>query len=91
MYDNLANTIKTINKSKKIRCFFLGNTVKRENSSFYVTAIRENKKFIYASAIIFNDFSAKKIAEIIDGKVDFLLIDTEKKNYLKEKKCLCKY
>ena len=79
MYDNLANTIKTINKSKKIRCFFLGNTVKRESSSFYVTAIRENQKFIYAGAIIFSDFSAKKIAKIIDGKVDLLLIDTEKK------------
>ena len=79
MYDNLANTIKIINKSKKIRCFFLGNTVKRENSNFYVTPIRENQKFIYAGAIIFNDFSARKIAKIIDGKVDFLLIDTEKK------------
>jgi hypothetical protein len=79
MYDNLVNTIKTINKSKKIRCFFLGNTVKRESSSFYVTAIRENQKFIYAGIIIFNDFSAKKIAKIIDGKVDLLLIDTEKK------------
>ena len=79
MYDILKNTIETINKSKKIRCFFLGNTVKRENSNFYVTAIRENQKFIYAGAIIFSNFSAKKIAEIIDGKVDFLLIDTEKK------------
>ncbi len=79
MYDNLTNTIKTINKSKKIRCFFLGNTVKRESSSFYVTTIRENQKFIYAGAIIFSDFSAKKIAKIIDGKVDLLLIDTEKK------------
>ena len=57
MYDNLASTIKTINKSKKIRCFFLGNTVKKESSSFYVTAIRENQKFIYAGAIIFNNFS----------------------------------
>ena len=45
----------------------------------------ENQKFIYAGAIIFNDFSAKKIAEIIDGKVDFLLIDTEKKIISKKK------
>ena len=79
MYDILKNTIKTINKSKKIRCFFLGNTVKRENFNFYVTPIREIQKFIYAGAIIFNDFSAKKIAGILDGKVDFLFIDTEKK------------
>ena len=91
MYDNLASTIKTINKSKKIRCFFLGNTVKRESSSFYVTAIRENQKFIYAGAIIFNNFSAKKISKIIDGKVDLILIDTEKKSYFKKRKTSCKY
>ena len=74
MYDNLANTIKIINKSKKIRCFFLGNTVKRESSSFYVTAIRENQKFIYAGAIIFNDFSAKKIAKYYGSRINKFLI-----------------
>ncbi len=85
MYGVLKNTIRTINKSKKIRCFFLGNTVKKENSNFYVTPVRENRKFIYASAVIYNDFSAKKIAKRIDGKVDFLLIDTEKKVISKKK------
>lgn len=86
MYDILKNTINTINKSKKIRCFFLGNTVKRENSNFYVTAVRENQKFIYGGAVIFNDSSAKKIARIVDGKVDFVLVDTEKKVISNKKK-----
>jgi hypothetical protein len=76
MYDILKNTINTINKSKKNRCFFFGNTVKRENSNFYVTPVRENQKFIYGGAVIFNNFSAKKIARIVDGKVDFILVDT---------------
>ena len=62
------------------------NTVKRENSNFYVTAVRENQKFIYGGAVIFNDFSAKKIARIVDGKVDFVLVDTEKKVISNKKK-----
>jgi len=52
MYDNLSNTIKTINKSKKIRCFFLGNTVKRESSSevsSYVT-VKKTKESGYKSS-----------------------------------------
>ncbi len=86
MYDILKNTINTINKSKKNRCFFFGNTVKRENSNFYVTPVRENQKFIYGGAVIFNNFSAKKIARIVDGKVDFILVDTEKKVISNKKK-----
>ena len=76
MYDNLINTIKTINKSKKIRCFFFGSTVKKETSNFYTSSIRENQKFIYGGAIIYSESSGKKIAKIVDGKVDFVLIDT---------------
>ena len=77
MYDNLINTIKTINKSKKIRCFFFGSTVKKETSNFYISSIRENQKFIYGGAIIYSESSGKKIAKIVDGKVDFVLIDKQ--------------
>ena len=67
MYDNLINTIKTINKSKKIRCFFFGSTVKKETSNFYISSIRENQKFIYGGAIIYSESSGKKIAKIPKG------------------------
>ena len=79
MYSKLKSILKSLKKSNKIKCFFLGNTVKKENSSFYITDIRENEKFIYSTAIIYNDFQAKKISNIIDGKVDYVLVDTEKK------------
>ena len=79
MYKKLKDTLEILSKSKKIKCFFLGNTAKNEKSTFYITDIRENNKFIFASAIIFNDESAKKISKILDGKVKFILVDTEKK------------
>ena len=88
MYNNLKKTINILKKSKKIKCFFFGNTVKKEQGSFYLTGIRENQKFIYSGAIIFNDTSAKKIAKIVDGNVDFVLVDTEKKTISKRKKII---
>lgn len=86
MYQKLQNVLNTINKSKKIKCFFLGNTAKSEKPSFYVSDVRENSKFIFASAIIFNDKIAKKITRLIDGKVKYILLDTEKKVLSKSKK-----
>jgi hypothetical protein len=77
---SVVSSIKKIAKlNNKISCIFLGNTVQKEKSSFYITPIRENKKFIFCSVILFNDTSAKKIAKIIDGQVDYILVDTEKK------------
>ena len=79
MYQKLQNVLNKINKSKKVKCFFLGNTAKAEKPSFYVSDVRENSKFIFATAIIFNDKTAKKITRLIDGKVNYILLDTEKK------------
>lgn len=88
MYDKLKFTLKVLNKSNKIKCIFLGNTVKKENSSFYISDVRENEKFIYSSIIIYNNFFAKKISSFIDGKVDYVLVDTEKKIISKNKNTL---
>jgi len=78
-YKELVNKIKIINKSPKKKVFYFGNTTKKESKNFYLTNIQENLKFIYFGAIIFNNNSAKKIAKLVDGKVDFILIDIEKK------------
>ena len=88
MFHKLKLTLNAIKKSKKIKCFFLGNTVKKESSSFYISDIRENDKFIYSTIIIYNDYYAKKICKIIDGKIDFILVDIEKKSTSGHKKIL---
>ena len=85
MYKELINKIKFIQKSKKKKVFYFGNTAKKETPNFYLTNVQENKKFIYFGAIIFNNKSAQKIAKMVDGKVDFILVDIEKKVISKNK------
>ena len=81
---NLINTIKKKNSKKKV-CFFLGNTKKLENRKFFFTPIRENKNFIIFGAIVYSDHIAKKILKVIDGKIDMILVDIEKKIQSKNK------
>ena len=88
MLEVLKKKIKIINKSKKIKVFYFGSTVKKESNNFYLTEIKENRKFIYFGAVIFNNYHAKQIAKIIDGNVDLALIDIEKKILSKRKSVL---
>ena len=79
---NIKKLIQSIRdknfQSKKI-CFILGNTKKIENKSFFLTPVRENDDIIFFGAIVFNDHVAKKILKIIDGNVDYVFVDIEKK------------
>ena len=45
----------------------------------YLTPIRESSNAFYMGAVIYDDFSAKKIVDIIKKKVHFVFVDTEKK------------
>ena len=78
---NVAKLIKSIrsrnSETKKI-CFFLGNTKKLENKSFFLTPIRENQEYIFFGAVVFNDNLAKKILKYVDGNVDYIFVDIEK-------------
>lgn len=75
----LSTIAKRTKKNKKISCFFIGNTKKKEERNYYITPIRENERFIFSSCIVFNNSIAKKTARILDGKVDYILVDIEKK------------
>lgn len=88
MFNKLKLVLKDLRKSKKIKCFFVGNTVKKENSNFNISFTRESSKFIYSSIIIYNDSYAKKICNYIDGKVDYIFVDSEKKTISKNYKNL---
>ena len=66
--------------------FFISNTAKVKDVSFYFTPIRETKNFYYFGIILFNDFLTKKICKIIDGKFDSIFVDAEKKSYSTKKK-----
>ena len=46
MMIELKKRLNIIKKSKKIKVFYFGNTVKKESNNFYITEIKENKKFV---------------------------------------------
>jgi fructose-specific phosphotransferase system component IIB len=75
----LSIIVKKSKEKKKISCFFIGNTKKKEERDYYITPVRENERFIFSSCIVFNDSLAKNIAKILDGNIDYILVDAEKK------------
>ena len=86
LFADIKKKLRLLKKSNKKKVFYFGNTTKLERSKFYLTDIRQSRNFIYFGAIVYNDAIAKKIARIIDGKVDFALVDLEKKLLSKSKK-----
>ena len=86
----LKQKILNLNKIAKIKkkktCLFISNTKKINNNNFYFTPIRETNSHVYFGIVLFDGQIAKKIAKIIDGKFDMLLVDTEKKSRLNNKK-----
>ena len=82
----LIQSVKSRNRSNRKVFFFLGNTKKSENKRYFFTPIRESKNFIFFGAVVYNDNICKKILRYIDGKVDFVLVDIEKKVISKNKR-----
>tara|TARA_A100001011_G_C14315145_1_gene847625 strand:- start:2301 stop:3368 length:1068 start_codon:yes stop_codon:yes gene_type:complete len=76
---NILKTIKNNNKLNKRIAFLIGNTSKSNYKKFYITPIREFNTVIIFGVIIFNVFEAKNISKYVDGKVDYIFVDSEKK------------
>ena len=66
-------------KDNKKTAFLIGNTSKSNNKQFYLTPLREFNKIILFGAIIYNEKIAVQISKMIDGKVDYVFVDSEKK------------
>lgn len=49
------------------------------NTNYYLTPIRESQHVKYSGAIVRNVETALEIASYLDGKVDYIFVDTEKK------------
>jgi len=81
--EEVDKIIREINKlaniEKKLTGFCIGNTRKVNNAGLYFSPIRRTSKLIAGSAIVYDVPQAVELACAIDGRVDFVLIDTEKK------------
>ena len=71
------NKIKNIEKKKLI--FSIGNTVKIDSKDYYFTPVRIHEDLIIFGIIVFKDKYAKICSKLLDGKVDYIMVDAEKK------------
>jgi len=76
---NILRKIRTGSKRRKTG-FVIGNTsgVFGEGR-FYPIPVRETDKLIYGGVIVRDVSTARTIARIVDGKIDYVFVDAEKK------------
>ena len=78
--DDLIFKIKKISSKKKLASgFTIGNTSKVYAGKYYTTPIRVTSKLVSAGVIVYSEKSASEILKEIDGKVNYILVDSEKK------------
>ena len=78
--EELIQKIKKISLTKKLKTgFTLGNTSKAYSGKYYITPIRITNKMVSAGVVIYSENEAIKILKKIDGKVNYILVDAEKK------------
>lgn len=75
----LDDVIKLAASEKKLTGFCIGNTRKEKSTGLYFTPIRNTIKLVAGSVIVYSVEQAKEIAAQVDGKVDYVFVDTEKK------------
>ncbi|PKL18920.1 MAG: hypothetical protein CVV49_03505 [Spirochaetae bacterium HGW-Spirochaetae-5] len=77
-YENLKKNIFEVKEYNKISIFTISTTSKQEDEP-YLTPIRYSKDFSAFGCVIFNQSIILNIIEIMDGQVDIILVDGEKK------------
>jgi len=59
--------------------FLIGNTSKVIDDDFYIVPLRIYNQFIVIGVIVSGEKIAQRIAKSVDGKVDYIFVDSEKK------------
>jgi len=84
--DYIAKTvdiIQSINKlsvtEKKKTGFLIGNTAKVDKEGVYFTPVRISSNMVLSGVIVYSEDQAIRIAKELDGKVDYIIVDVEKK------------
>ncbi|MBI2358469.1 MAG: NAD(P)-binding domain-containing protein [Deltaproteobacteria bacterium] len=75
----LAEVTRLAKREAKLTGFCIGNTRKVEKSGWYVTPIRNTARLVAGSVIVYQVRDAARIGRLVDGIVDYVLVDTEKK------------
>ena len=69
--------VSILQKGKQTSIFTIATTAKYETAS-YTTPIRHSDTFSITGCILFKECDLQKVVEMVDGKVDYILVDSEK-------------
>ena len=75
----ITEVISQARIENKLTGFCIGNTRKINETGLYFSPVRRTSKLIAGSAIVYNVSQAVAVAGVVDGKVDYVMVDTEKK------------
>ena len=75
---------KLAREKKKKLAFLVGNTIKIDKGSYYFTPPRVTEKLVVFGIIVFKESIAIEACKFLDGKVDIIFADAEKKYFLKK-------
>ncbi len=75
----VEKVLKIARYENKLSGFCIGNTAKIDKNGLYFTPLRHTAVMVIAGAIVYSEKQAIDIARIVDGKVNYILVDAEKK------------
>lgn len=81
--NNLEETVDEVRKrsaeSGKCSMFSIGTTMNVENKDYFVSSVREGTYYVGSNLMVSSISDLKEILSLIDGRVEEILIDVEKK------------
>jgi hypothetical protein len=79
-FTHLMKQIRDLAKATgKPSGFSIGNTAKVGKGEFYLTPLRNTASMVIGGVIVFSEKQAMTVSKKIDGKVDYVMVDVEKK------------
>ncbi|MBI2770094.1 MAG: NAD(P)-binding domain-containing protein [Burkholderiales bacterium] len=78
--DRIVREVRLLAQQEgKLSGFCIGNTRKINATGLYFSPVRKTSRLIAGSAIVYDVDQAVAVARAVDGEVDYVLVDTEKK------------
>ena len=84
----IQKLVENSRKNKKKSAIFIGNTKKSSKFKFYNSQIHHYSKWMFISIIFYREKDVKIFSKMVDGKIDLIFVDTEKKILSNNKKIL---
>ena len=75
----VLSVLELAEREGKASGFCIGNTAKIDSRGLFFSPIRQTRQMVAGSVIVYRIRDAAAIAEVADGRVDYLLVDSEKK------------